>query len=42
MKSTSDRRLAIRDFISEKRHTTVPELMQEFDASYSTTDVGCL
>ena len=36
MKSTSDRRLAIRDFISEKRHTTVPELMQEFDASYST------
>lgn len=36
MTSTSDRRLAIRDFISERRHTTVPELMQEFHASYST------
>lgn len=36
MKSTSDRRLAIRDYISEKRHTTVPELMREFNVGYST------
>lgn len=36
MKSTSDRRLAIRDFISDKRHTTIKELMDEFDVSKST------
>lgn len=36
MKSTSDRRLAIRDYISEKRHTTVLELMREFNVGYST------
>jgi predicted DNA-binding transcriptional regulator YafY len=28
--------LAIRDFISARRHTSVPELMQEFGVSYNT------
>ena len=36
MMSTSDRRLALRDYISECRHTSVPELMKHFDVSYST------
>lgn len=36
MRATSDRRLAIRDFISDKRHTTVAELMHEFAISKST------
>ena len=36
MMSTSERRLAIRDFISECRHTTVPELMEEFHVGYNT------
>ena len=36
MRATTDRRLAIRDFISMKRHTSIPELMQEFDVSKST------
>lgn len=36
MRTTSDRRLAIRDFISDKRHTTVTELMREFSISKST------
>lgn len=36
MRTTSDRRLAIRDFISDKRHTTISELMREFDISKST------
>ena len=36
MMSTSDRRLAIRDLLSERRYTTVPELMNEFHVSYST------
>jgi predicted DNA-binding transcriptional regulator YafY len=36
VQSTCDRRLAIRDFISARRHTSVPELMQEFGVSYNT------
>lgn len=36
MRATTERRLAIRDFISMKRHTSIPELMQEFDVSKST------
>jgi predicted DNA-binding transcriptional regulator YafY len=36
VRATSDRRLAIRDYISDKRHTTISELMQEFDVSKST------
>ena len=32
----NERRLAIRDYISAKRKTTIAELMQEFDASRST------
>lgn len=36
MKNTSDRRLAIRDYISAKRHTTVGELAAEFDVGYNT------
>lgn len=36
MRTTSDRRLAIRDFISDKRHTTISELMREFAVSRST------
>lgn len=36
MRATSDRRLAIRDFISDKRHTTISELMREFGISKST------
>lgn len=36
MRTTSDRRLAIRDFISDRRHTTISELMREFAISKST------
>lgn len=32
----NERRLAIRDYISAKRKTSIPELMQEFDVSRST------
>lgn len=36
MIATSDRRLAIRDYISDKRETTIAELMREFGVSKST------
>lgn len=36
MKSTADRRIAIRNFISEKRHTSYGELAQRFGVSEST------
>lgn len=36
MKATSDRRLAIRDYISVKRQTTLRELTDEFGVSKST------
>ncbi len=36
MRSTSDRRLAIRDFISQKRDTTIKELCQEFGVCKNT------
>ena len=36
MRATADRRLAIRDYISERRHTTIAELIQEFHVSKST------
>ena len=36
MKATTERRLAIREFISWKRHTSIPELMKEFGVSRST------
>lgn len=36
MKATTERRLAIREFISWKRHTSIPELMKEFAVSKST------
>ncbi len=36
MRATADRRLAIRDFISDKRHTSIPEIMREFSISKST------
>ena len=36
MKTTTDRRLAIRDVISERRHTTIGELAQEFGVCYMT------
>lgn len=36
MTGTSERRLAIRDFISERRRTTVPEIMEEFHVGYNT------
>jgi predicted DNA-binding transcriptional regulator YafY len=36
VKSTSDRRLAIRDYISAKRHTSIHELMMEYRVSYNT------
>lgn len=36
MQSTSERRLAIRDAISERRHTTVAELARDFGVSCST------
>lgn len=34
--NTNERRLAIRNYISEKRETSISELMQEFHASRST------
>lgn len=36
MRATADRRLAIRDFISVKRHTSIKELREEFGVSKST------
>ena len=36
MKATTERRLAIREFISWKCHTSIPELMKEFAVSKST------
>ena len=34
--NANERRLAIRDYISEKRETSISELMREFHASRST------
>ena len=36
MRATADRRLAIRGYISERRQTTIAELIQEFHVSKST------
>ena len=36
MTETADRRLAIRDFISDRRETTIAEIAQEFHISKST------
>lgn len=36
MTETADRRLAIRDFISDKRETTIAEIAREFNISKST------
>ena len=33
VKATTERRLAIREFISWKRHTSIPELMKAFAVS---------
>ena len=44
MLSVCDRRLAIRDLISARRHTSVRELMQDFNVSYNTikTDLDAI
>lgn len=36
MRETADRRLAIREYISDKRETTIAEIAQEFSISKST------
>lgn len=36
MRNISERRLAIRDYISAKRHTTIGELASEFEVGYNT------
>ena len=36
MQDTTDRRLAIRDYISDKRETTITELVRKFKKSKST------